>query len=75
MSRAVSLFKTAVRLDPHFPLAYLQLADLYLALALEREAERAARECLTRSVAAGDQGCAAAALGFLSSLRRPCDPH
>ncbi len=74
-TRAVSLFKTAVRLDPHLPTAYLHLADLYLALAMEREAERAARECLTRAVAAGDLRTGSAALAFLTSLAHPCDPH
>ncbi len=74
-TRAVTLFKTAVRLDPHLPTAYLHLADLYLALAMEREAERAARECLTRAVAAGDLGTGSAALAFLSALARPADPN
>lgn len=73
-TKAITLFKTAVRLDPHHPSAYLHLADLYLALAMEREAERAAREALMRAVASGDRANGAAALAFLVALTHPCDP-
>jgi cytochrome c-type biogenesis protein CcmH/NrfG len=73
-SKAIGLFKTAVRLDPHRPKTYLHLAELYLALAMEREAERAAKEALTRAVAAGDKATGAASLAFLRMLAEPADP-
>jgi tetratricopeptide (TPR) repeat protein len=74
-TKAISLFKSAVRLDPHLPSAYLQLANLYLALTMEREAQRAAKEALTRAVAAGDRQTGAAALAFLVALTTPADPQ
>ncbi len=73
--RAISLFKTAVRLDPHLPPVYLHLANLYLAMALDREAGRWAREALTRAVAAGDVNTGSAAFSFLVALALPADPH
>ncbi len=74
-TRALSLFKTAVRLEPHHPAPYLHLADLYLALAMDSEALRSAKEALTRAVASGNRDVGAAALAFLVTLSRPSDPH
>jgi thioredoxin-like negative regulator of GroEL len=74
-TKAISLFKSAVRLDPHHPAAYLHLADLYLALTMEREAQRSAKEALTRAVAAGDWRTGAAAFSFLVALQAPADPQ
>jgi cytochrome c-type biogenesis protein CcmH/NrfG len=74
-ARAVSLFRSAVRLDPHLPSVYLRLANLYLAMALDREAGRCAREALTRAVAAGDVSTGSAAFSFLVSMALPADPH
>lgn len=73
--RAISLFKTAVRIDPHIPAVYLRLANLYLAMTLDREAGRWAREALTRAVAAGDVSTGTAAFSFLVALALPADPH
>ncbi len=74
-TKAVSLFKTAMRLEPNHPAAYLYLADLYLALAMEAEAGRAAKEALTRAVDTGHRDVGAAALSFIVSLTRPADPN
>lgn len=74
-TKAISLFKTAMRLDPHHPAAHLDLCALYLALEMDAEAERAAREALTRAVAAGDRANGVAALSFLLAMKLPADPH
>jgi hypothetical protein len=74
-TKAITLFKSAVRLDPHRPGTHLDLADLFFALAMEREARRWAMEALTRAVASCDQKTGAAALAFLVALDQPCDPH
>ncbi len=73
--RAISLFKAAVRLNPHLPPVYLLLANLHQAIALDREAARWAREALTRAVAAGDTDTGSAAFTFLVALALPADPH
>ena len=74
-TKAITLFKTAARLDPSHTAAHLYLAELYRALEMEREASSAAREALRRAVARRDLPAGAAALAFLVALSRPGDPQ
>ncbi len=69
-TKAITLFKTAARIDPSHTGAQLQLAELYRALEMEREAASAAREALRRAVAAGDRSAGTAALAFVVALSR-----
>jgi tetratricopeptide (TPR) repeat protein len=74
-TKAITLFKTAARLDPRHTGAQLHLAELYRALEMEREASSAAREALRRAVACGDRPAGAAALAFLVALSRSGHPQ